>query len=208
MPIQPHPRALLIVVSAPSGAGKTTLCDRLRAEHPEMAYSISCTTREPRGDEQDGADYFFLSEDEFSRRLAAGAFLEHAVVHGHRYGTPRKGVEDALKAGRSVLMDIDVEGARQIRERVARAPDDDLLKRAFVDIFIEPPSMQALKERLEGRAEDAPEVIAARLRNAEAEMDARHRYRYRIVNRDLDKAYAELKAVLEAEQRGRRGASS
>jgi len=128
-------RPLLIVVSAPSGGGKSTLCRRMLAERKDVAYSISCTTREPRGNEVNGREYHFLSEVEFDRRVKNGEFLEHALVHGHKYGTLRKPVDDALASGKSILMDIDVEGARQIREYVARLPDSDALKNAFVDIF-------------------------------------------------------------------------
>lgn len=192
-------RALLIVVSAPSGAGKTTLCDRLREDVAGLDYSVSCTTRPPRGREVDGEDYFFLSDEDFSRRLDAGAFLEHAEVHGKRYGTLRETVQRSLGAGRSVVMDIDVQGAEQIRRAVSAAPEDDLLRRGFVDIFIEPPSMASLAERLRHRAEDTPEVVEQRLRNAELEMEERRKYQYCIVNDDLDRAYVELRNILISE---------
>jgi guanylate kinase len=191
-------KPLLIVVSAPSGAGKTTLCDRLLAGRPDIVYSVSCTTRAPRGDEVDGVDYFFLSSEEFDRRLANGEFLEHAVVHGYQYGTPRQMVLEAMAAGRSVLMDIDVQGAAQIRRRVRETADGDLLKAGFVDIFIEPPSMDDLRRRLEARGEDSPDVIARRLRNAEQEMRRRDEFRFRIVNDDLEAAYRRLKASVES----------
>ncbi len=194
-------RPLLIVVSAPSGAGKSTLCDRLNANHDDIVYSVSCTTRAPRGQEQDGVDYHFLAEEEFARRVAAGEFLEHAEVHDYHYGTLKSTVNDALMRGRSVLMDIDVQGAGQIRSYVEAADDDDPLKRAFVDIFIEPPSVDALRERLQGRNEDTPEVIEARLRNAQAEMQHRMRYRHRIVNDELDRAFEELEDVIRMEQK-------
>ena len=135
-------RPLLIVVSAPSGGGKSTLCDRLLASRHDMVYSVSCTTRPPRGREVDGLHYRFLSESEFERRVAAGDFLEHAVVHGARYGTLRHTVEEALRTGRSVLMDIDVQGAAQIRSALAARSVDDPLRSALVDIFIAPPSLE------------------------------------------------------------------
>jgi len=193
----PTTRPLLLVVSAPSGAGKTTLCDRLLAERPTMAYSVSCTTRAPRGAEKHGTDYHFLSEAEFERRVAAGEFLEFAVVHGHRYGTLRRAVEDALAAGRDVLMDIDVQGAAQIR-RAAFAVNGPL-RRAYVDVFITPPSLEALEERLRNRGEDSPETIARRLQNARGEMARAGEYQYLVINDRLDDATRELSAIVTAE---------
>lgn len=190
---------ILLVVSAPSGAGKTTLCERLRAEFPSIVYSVSCTTRPPRPGEVNGVHYSFLDEAEFERRIAAGAFLEHARVHGYRYGTPRAAVADALAAGHDVLMDIDVQGAAQIRAACAIAPATDPLRRAFVDVFIEPPSLDALRERLERRAQDSAETIVLRLRKAVEEMARRGEYRYAIVNDRLDEAYDALRAIFIAE---------
>lgn len=190
-------RPLLLVVSAPSGAGKTTLCDRLLAESPGMVYSISCTTRAPRGNEVDGQDYHFLSEAEFERRVAAGEFLEHATVHGKRYGTLRQAVVEALAAGRDVLMDIDVQGATQIRR--AALGEGGSLNRAYVDVFIAPPSIEALRERLCKRSEDTPAVIEQRVRNARGELDCWRDYRYLIVNDRLDDAYRQLHAIVSAE---------
>lgn len=192
-------RALLVVVSAPSGAGKTTLCDRLLAAREDMAYSVSCTTRQPRGRERDGEDYIFLKTDEFQQRVDAGLFLEYAEVHGFMYGTLRETVERALGNSKSLLMDIDVQGAAQIREKAMSAPDGDIIKDGFVDIFITPPSLQSLRERLESRSEDSPEVIAKRLKNAEGEMQRAGEYAHTVINDDLDVAFAELVAVLEAE---------
>ncbi len=197
MPKREENRALLIVVSAPSGAGKSTLCNRLLAEHDDIVYSVSCTTRAPRGQEEDGVAYHFLSEEEFRRRVAAGEFLEHAVVHDNLYGTLRETVETSMAAGKSVLMDIDVEGAGQVRERVRELEPDSPPRAGFVDIFIEPPSMEVLRERLAGRNEDAAEVIERRLRNAAAEMARRHEYRHHVVNDELETAYAELKRVVD-----------
>lgn len=192
-------KPLLIVISAPSGAGKTTLCDCLLAECDGIVYSISCTTRPPRGSEIDGRDYFFLTEEEFKRRVAEGSFLEHAVVHGYKYGTLKKTVEDALGEGRSVLMDIDVQGAGQIRDYVFGALDGDPLKNAFVDVFIAARSMDVLKRRMEGRGEDSREVIEHRLEDAEDEVKSAEEYKYVIVNDDLNKAYLQLKDILAEE---------
>ena len=190
-------RPLLIVVSAPSGGGKTTLCDRLLADSPNMLYSVSCTTRPPRGNEVNGQDYHFLSKTEFERRVAAGEFMEHAVVHGHQYGTLRQAVVEALRSGKDVLMDIDVQGAAQIRR--AAAAGEAILKNAFVDMFVAPPSMAVLRDRLRNRKEDAAEVIERRLKNAEQELARWQEYDYLVVNDDLERAYAELKAIVTAE---------
>jgi guanylate kinase len=196
--LPPHVhRPLLIVVSAPSGAGKTTLCDRLLAEHPSMVYSISCTTRAPRGDEVDGRDYHFLSASEFERRVAAGEFIEHARVHGNWYGTLRQTVLESLSAGKDVLMDIDVQGAALIRA-VAQG-SAGLLKTGYVDVFIAPPSLEALRLRLTVRNEDTPEVIERRIKNAVVEMARWREYQYMVINDELDEAYVELRAVVRAE---------
>lgn len=189
-------KPLLIVMSAPSGAGKSTLCDMLLQEFPEITYSVSCTTRAPRGMEEEGADYFFLTREAFDRMVAEGKLLEHAVVHGNCYGTPADPVREAFAEGQSVLMDIDVVGAASVRETVAKLPEGDPLREGFVDIFIEPPSMEELERRLVGRGEDAPETIALRLRNAQGEMDRAGEFRYRVVNDDLDVAYRRLRDIL------------
>lgn len=194
-------RPLLVVMSAPSGAGKSTLCRRLLDENKHFEYSISCTTRAPRGEERDGDDYHFLTAEEFSRRVQAGHFLEHAVVHGNQYGTLRSSVVDTLRRERSIVMDIDVEGARQIREQARKTPIGDPIKKAFVDIFIEPPSMEVLRLRLLKRGEDTPEVVARRMKNAEQEMRQKGLYRHCIINDDLEQSYRELKAIVEDEQR-------
>lgn len=189
-------KPLLIVMSAPSGAGKSTLCDLLLQEFPEISYSVSCTTRAPRGEEEDGQDYFFLSPAEFDRYVAEGRLLEHATVHGNRYGTPAAPVREAFAEGQSVLMDIDVAGAEQVRRYVATLPEDDPLRHGFVDIFIEPPDMEELRRRLEGRGEDSPETIALRLGNAQGEMARAGEYRYRVVNDDLQMAYRRLRDIV------------
>lgn len=189
-------KPLLIVMSAPSGAGKSTLCDMLLQEFPEITYSISCTTREPRGMEEDGVDYFFLSKETFQDYVKDGKLMEHATVHGNFYGTPADPVRTAIAEGQSVLMDIDVVGAEQVRNYVATLPEGDPLREGFVDVFIEPPSMEELRRRLFGRGEDAPEVIEVRLNNAAGEMARAGEFAYRVVNDELDLAYRRLRDIL------------
>jgi len=191
--------ALLVVMSGPSGTGKTTLCDRLVEEFADMSYSVSCTTRTPRDGEIDGEDYHFLDADRFNRQVAAGDFLEYAEVFGCMYGTLRRTVFDALDAGRDVLMDIDVQGAEQIRRHVEGAPVEDRLRQAFVDIFIAPPSYQVLEDRLRGRGKDARDTIERRLRMAEEEMSRSKDYRYLVVNDTLDTSYEILRSIIVAE---------
>lgn len=192
-------RPLFIVISAPSGAGKSTLCDRLLEDFPDMTYSVSCTTREPRGQEVDGVDYHFVSRDGFEERFKAGLFLEAATVHGERYGTLISTVEESLQEGQSVLLDIDVEGVRQIRRYASQAGPSDSIRKGLIDIFIEPPSIEALRERLINRAEDSSMAIARRLQHAREEIKAAGEYRYRIVNEELAVAYRELCELLIAE---------
>jgi guanylate kinase len=197
-------QALLLVVSAPSGAGKSSLCNRLVEKFPEMIYSISCTTRAPRGSEQNGVHYHFLSEEEFSARIAAGEFLEHARVHGNRYGTLKQTVVDALAQGRDVIMDIDVQGAKQIRLACAAMADDDVIKQSLVDIFIAPPTMEELRRRLCGRGTDSDEVIEKRMRNAADEMKHQPYYQYTVINDHFEKAADELSEIIVREHHKRR----
>ncbi len=190
---------LLIAVSAPSGAGKTTLCDRLVAEYDTIIYSVSCTTRTPREGEVDGKSYFFLSDDEFDRRVKAGEFIEHATVHDHRYGTLKQTITDAFREGYDVLMDIDVQGAAQIREYLHAAPADDPMRLAYIDVFIAPPSIEDLQLRLWGRGKDERQVIQRRLIMAGEELKRWREYQYVIVNDRLDESYAALKSIVSAE---------
>jgi guanylate kinase len=194
-------KPLLIVISAPSGAGKSTLCERLLAEHDAIAYSVSCTTRAPRGGEVDAVHYHFLTSEAFEQKVQAGAFLEHARVHGNRYGTLMQTVRGVMQQGKSILMDIDVQGARQVRAALATLPPADLMVQGFVDIFIHPPSLEELRRRLEGRGEDAAQVIEQRLANAAAEIADAGLYRYQLVNDDLGRAQRELADIIRKEQR-------
>lgn len=192
-------RPLMIVVSAPSGAGKSTLCNRLVDEFPKVVYSVSCTTRAPRGAERDGEHYYFLSKREFKERMKNGEFLEHAKVHGNFYGTLEDTVLYAMEEGNHVLLDIDVQGAAQIRESLVRLDPRNPIRRGFTDIFISPPSMEELEQRLRGRGTDEEKVIQKRLDNAKAEMGCSKEYSFQIINDDLETAYYELKNVVLAE---------
>jgi guanylate kinase len=194
-------RSLLIVVSAPSGGGKTTLCERLMAEFHQMLYSVSCTTRAPRDGEQDGTDYYFITDPDFQRRIEQGEFLEHAQVHGHRYGTLRRFVERGFASGRDVLMDIDVQGAAQIRAQLAKLPEGNPLRLGFVDVFIAPPSIEVLRKRLQLRGKDADAVIERRVQQAEKELLCWPEYKYLIVNDRLDASYDSLRSIVVAEHR-------
>jgi guanylate kinase len=176
------PAGRLFVITGPSGVGKGTLIHRLLERMPELELSVSATTRPPRPGERDGVDYHFQSEEEFDCLTREGRLLEHAIYSGNRYGTPRSEVEPRLAAGRSVVLEIEVQGARQIREAMPEA----------VQVFIAPPSPEALRERLEGRGTDSKEAIERRLAAAEEELAARSEFGYVIVNDDLERATDEL----------------
>ena len=178
----------LLVISAPSGAGKSTLIARLRRDFPGFAFSVSCTTRSPREGEVDGKDYHFISKDLFLDRISSGSFAEWAEVHGNYYGTPKQEVQDTLASGRDMILDIDVQGAKQVRENMGIG--------CFVFLF--PPSRQTLEARLTGRGTDTEEVITRRLINAVDEIRQCTLFDHWIVNDDLDRAYEELKAVYMA----------
>ncbi len=193
-------KPLLMIVSAPSGAGKTTLCDRLVAEFDCITYSVSCTTRAPREGEIDGASYHFLSQETFHERQANGEFLEHAVVHGNHYGTLKASVRASLEAGQDVLMDIDVQGAEQIRNYLASGEDNEWIQDIYCDVFIAPPSMEDLQLRLWGRGKDDEAVIQRRLERAREELTCWVDYQYVIVNDRLDESYATLRSILLAER--------
>jgi guanylate kinase len=196
-------KPLVLVISAPSGAGKSSLCNRLVEQFPGMIYSVSCTTRAPRGREQNGIHYHFLSEEEFCARIGRGEFLEHARVHGNRYGTLKRTVYDALSRGLDILMDIDVQGAKQIRLACEAMPDDDAIKQSLVDVFIAPPSMEELRRRLCGRSTDSAEVIEKRMRNATEEMKHQPYYKYTVINDDFEKAVDELSEIITREHHNR-----
>ena len=183
------PGGRLFVVSAPSGAGKTTLCKAARKQLPHLVYSISTTTRAPRPGEEAGKDYFFVDEGLFRKGIENGQWAEWAKVHDHYYGTSAEFIDRHLEAGRDVLMDIDVQGARQILKRYPEA----------VTIFIMAPSMDALRQRLEGRGQDDPAVIEKRLRNAAEEIANKDWYRHVLVNDDLALTTRRFVSILKNE---------
>jgi guanylate kinase len=188
-------RGVMLVLSSPSGAGKTTLSRKLLEAHPDIALSVSVTTRARRADEVDGRDYHFIDSARFEAMRRGGELLEWATVFDNSYGTPRGPVEEAIAAGRDVLFDIDWQGTQQLREK-ARAD--------LVSVFLLPPSGKELERRLHSRAQDSDDVIAGRMAKAVDELSHWAEYDYVILNRDLDRAFAEVQAILAAE-RVRRG---
>jgi len=191
---------VIFIVSAPSGAGKTTLCDKLQQEFDSVHYAITCTTRTPRDGEVDGKSYYFCSMDEFESKKAEGEFIEDAVVHGNRYGSPKTPVIEALRAGKDVLMNLDVQGADTVRAYIASAPEGDPLKKELIDIFVVPPSLETLKNRLVKRGKDDDEAIAGRLHQAKTEISHWKKYKYMVVNDNLAEAYDNLRAIILAER--------
>lgn len=184
-------RGLMLVLSSPSGAGKTTIARRILDGDDNLSMSVSVTTRPERPGETDGTDYFFIAEAEFQRMAAEGELLEHAHVFGNHYGTPRAAVEDALTAGRDVLFDIDWQGTQQLKEKAR----DDL-----VSVFILPPSVDELERRLRARAQDSEKVVQERMAKAADEMSHWPEYDYIIVNSDVDHSTAQVASILEAER--------
>jgi guanylate kinase len=185
-------RGTPFVVAAPSGTGKTTVCVALRDRDARLRLSVSHTTRKRRNSERDGVDYHFVSEEEFQRLIDEGAFLEWASYNGNRYGTSWKSIQEPLAAGLDVLLEIEVQGARQVRERL---PDARL-------IFLLPPSMQVLKRRLAGRGTDTAEQVEARLRTARSELAAVEEFDYAAVNDELEACVANVQAILAGERSG------
>jgi guanylate kinase len=183
----------MFVITGPSGVGKGTLIARLRERVPELELSVSATTRRPRPGERDGVDYHFLEPERFQAHVDAGDFLEHATYSGNRYGTLRSEVDGRLGDRRPVALEIEVQGARQVREAMPDA----------VAVFIAPPSREALRERLDARGTDTPEQVEQRLRTAERELEAQSEFAHVVVNDDLDRATDELVAIVSAALGGR-----
>ncbi len=181
---------ILFVVSAPSGAGKTTLCKAITGSLENLTHSISYTTRQPRPAEADGRDYYFITQKRFEEMIQAGDFAEHARVHSHFYGTSKRVLQDMVREGIDVILDIDTQGARQIKSSTAKA----------IFIFIMPPSMEILEERLRNRKSDHEDEIRRRMRRAADEIRDYSMYDYIIINRDFERALSELRSVVVAER--------
>ncbi|ASY62254.1 MULTISPECIES: guanylate kinase [Sinorhizobium/Ensifer group] len=190
-PVKIARRGLMLVISSPSGAGKSTIARNLLEADPELSISVSVTTRARRPSEIEGRHYFFKSVREFEALKATDSLLEWAEVHGNYYGTPRDAVETAMAEGRDMLFDIDWQGAQQLQEKMAGD---------VVSIFILPPTMAELQSRLHRRAEDTEEVIATRLANSRAEIEHWREYDYIVVNDDLDRAFSAVRSIIEAER--------
>ena len=183
-------QGIIFIISAPSGAGKTTLIARLRSVFPELRLSVSCTTRPQRNGEIDGRDYYFMTQRQFAAMKASGEFAEWARVHGFLYGTPRRPLDQGTSSGRDILLDIDVQGARKIKRAYPGA----------VSIFVLPPSLHELERRLALRGTEGTETIRRRLSNAQGEIREILKYDYFVVNRDVKRSVAILKAIIEAER--------
>jgi guanylate kinase len=188
---------LLVLISAPSGGGKTTLCQQLLAARPQMTRAVTCTTRPPRAGEIDGVDYIFLDAGSFLKRVHAGNFLEHATVHGNSYGTLKSEVLGKLRQGKDVLLNVDVQGAATIR---GKAQEDPELKRALFSVFLTPPSMSILEERLRRRGTDAPAVIQKRLGVARQEIAQWRHFDYLLLSASIEEDLRRMLAIVEAEK--------
>jgi guanylate kinase len=188
---------LLILISAPSGAGKTTLCNHLLAARPGLVRAITCTTREPRPGEKDGVDYYFLKAEDFRRRVKAGDFLEHATVYGNGYGLLKSELLGKLRAGKDVLLNVDVQGAATIRKKAQREPE---FRRALVTIFLTPASLAEVRRRLKTRGADSPEVIRKRLAVAKAEIAQWKHFDYLLISTTKPEDLRRALAILDAEK--------
>jgi len=188
---------LLVLISAPSGGGKTTVCQQLLAARPSMTRAITCTTRPPRKGERDGVDYFFLDADSFLKRVQAGNFLEHATVYGNSYGTLKGEVLGKLRQGKDVLLNVDVQGAATIR---LRAEEDPELKRALVSVFLTPPSLAVLEERLRKRGTDSQAAIQKRLGIARQEIAQWKNFDYLLISSTIGEDLGRMQAIIEAEK--------
>ena len=193
----PTTSPLLVLISAPSGGGKTTLCQQLLAARPQMTRAVTCTTRPPREGEQDGADYYFLDAASFLKRVQAGNFLEHATVYGNSYGILKAEVLGKLRQGKDVLLNVDVQGAATIREK---AQEDPELKRALVSVFLTPPSIEVLEARLRRRGTDSPAVVQKRLGVARQEIAQWKHFDYLLLSSSIAEDLRRMLALVEAEK--------
>jgi len=187
-------QGILFVISAPSGTGKSTLCENLRST-PDFIYSVSCTTRQPRPGEVDGTDYHFLSQEDFLSRIHQGEMLEHALVHGNYYGTLKSTVKEALTQGTDVLLDIDVQGAAAIRQT-----DDPMLRDSLVDVFIMPPTLEELEKRLRKRGTETEPQVQQRLKTGREEMKVWPVYKYTILSGSMEEDLIKFRAIMRAER--------
>jgi len=193
----PNPNPLLVVISAPSGTGKTTLCEQLLKARPNLTRAITCTTRDPRPGERDGVDYYFLDAATFLKRVQAGNFLEHATVHGNSYGTLKSEVLGKLRQGKDVILNVDVQGAATIREE---SKEDHELGRALLTVFLTPPSIEVLEQRLKKRGLDPGPAIQKRLSVARQEIAQWKHFDYLIVSSSIQEDVRRMEAILEAEK--------
>ncbi len=187
-------QGILFVISAPSGTGKSTLCENLRST-PDFIYSVSCTTRPPRAGEIDGTDYHFLTKEDFMGRIHSGDMLEHALVHGNYYGTLKATVKEALAQGTDVLLDIDVQGAASIRKT-----DDSMVRDSLVDVFIMPPTLEELEKRLRKRGTETEEQVQQRLRTGREESKLWPLYKYTILSGSMEEDLIKFRAIMRAER--------
>jgi guanylate kinase len=187
-------QGILFVISAPSGTGKSTLCENLRST-PDFIYSISCTTRPPRAGEENDVDYHFLTKEDFLRRVSNGEMLEHALVHGNYYGTLKSTVKEALTHGTDVLLDIDVQGAASIRKT-----DDPMVKESLVDVFIMPPTLEELEKRLRKRGTETEEQVQLRLKTGREESKMWPLYKYTILSGSMEEDLIKFRAIMRAER--------
>jgi len=192
-----NPAPLLLVISAPSGGGKTTLCHQLLANNPNITRAITCTTRPPRPGEKDGVDYYFLDAETFLKRVQAGHFLEHATVYGHSYGTLKSEILEKLRSGKDVFLSVDVQGVASICERASADPE---LKEALVTVFLTPASIGELEARLRKRNSDSEEVIQTRLGKAREEIAQWPHFQYLIISTSIDEDLRRMQAIIEAEK--------
>jgi len=191
---KPERLGIALIVSGPSGTGKSTVCDELKKLEPGLKFSVSCTTRAPRPGEENGREYYFISKEEFKSKIEKDLFIEYAEVHGNYYGTLKSEIIEKISSGVDVLLDIDVQGAMQIKEYAGK---DDILSKSIELVFIGPPNFAELEHRLRSRATESEESIQVRLKNAKAELEKWHEYGFLVINKELDKAVADMKAFLD-----------